>query len=248
MPRWYKLYHVSSCPAHVAPRACVCKMHWSEFAADKQQKKQAWLIRDQCLGTLLSHSRGDTAEATQAVSAEERHSAEAHPCVWMGTGSPVPSRSLPPPPYVKQPQMAKLLQMMVSLKAIRRTAKSNSSCQCRVVQEPLVKFFETSWSSCRITCCCTQWVDSSVSCAEIQIVLYMSSSLYCTTCMALLQSRITLQFCRHVCTSCELMLTQESRGQLQYLVASRLSASASCPRSHKVQAIQRLRGHLVSDA
>ncbi len=68
------------------PRGCVCKLHWSDWAADKQQKKQAWLIRDQCLGTLLSHSRGDTAEAAQDVSAEEHHLEEGHPCVWMGTG------------------------------------------------------------------------------------------------------------------------------------------------------------------
>ncbi len=39
--------------------------------------------------------------------------------------------------------MGKLLQMMVSLKAIRRTAKSNNICQSRMVEEPLVKSFGT---------------------------------------------------------------------------------------------------------
>ena len=198
--------HAKMAETDDAPTACVCKLHWSERAADKQQKKQVWWIRDQCLGTLPSHSPGDTAEAAQAVSAEERQSAEGHPYVWMGTGSPLPSRSLLLLRYVKQAQMAKLLQMMVNLKAIRRTANTNSICQCRMVEEPLVISFGTHGPAAALHVA-VPVVDSSVFCAEVQIVLYIWFSLYCMTCMTLLQSRITLQFCRQVCTSFEVIVS-----------------------------------------
>jgi len=63
-------------------------------------------------------------------------------------------------------------------------------------------------------------------------------------CMALLQDRFDLaKYCRHVCMSCELIVSsqfrKESRGQLQHLVASKLRVllqGFEC--SHKVQASQ----------